>query len=135
LDGSREEWADQIDAIRADLEKLTSTVSRVANTQLGRAQEKAVEAAQQAEQAVRRNPISALAIAFGVGWRIQSSIELASPSSCRPAFKDLAFLTVGFRRFGQGRQRDPRMGGSAYGTSLGVSASATTLSRAVSGTD
>ena len=52
----------------ADLEKLTSTVSRVANTQLGRAQEKAVEAAQQAEQAVRRNPTSALAIAFCVGF-------------------------------------------------------------------
>jgi len=68
LDRSREEWADQIDTIRADLEKLTSTVSRVANTQLGRAQEKAVEAAQQAEQAVRRNPTSALAIAFGVGF-------------------------------------------------------------------
>jgi ElaB/YqjD/DUF883 family membrane-anchored ribosome-binding protein len=68
LDRSREEWADQIDTIGADLEKLTSTVSRVANTQLGRAQEKAVEAAQQAEQAVRRNPTSALAIAFGVGF-------------------------------------------------------------------
>jgi uncharacterized protein YjbJ (UPF0337 family) len=68
LDRSREEWADQIDTIRADLEKLTSTVSRVANTQLGRAQAKAVEAAQQAEQGVRRNPTSALAIAFGVGF-------------------------------------------------------------------
>jgi uncharacterized protein YjbJ (UPF0337 family) len=68
LDRSRKEWADEIDTIRADLEKLTSTVGRVANTQLGRAQDKAVEAAQQAEQAVQRNPTSALAIAFGVGF-------------------------------------------------------------------
>jgi uncharacterized protein YjbJ (UPF0337 family) len=68
LDRSREEWADQIDTIRADLEKLTSTVARIANTQLERAQDKAVEAAQQAEEAVRRNPTSALAIAFGVGF-------------------------------------------------------------------
>jgi uncharacterized protein YjbJ (UPF0337 family) len=65
---SREEWADQLDLIRSDVERLTSTVSRIANTQLERAQDKAVEAAQQAENAVRRNPTSALAIAFGVGF-------------------------------------------------------------------
>src|SRR5215831_21014112 len=68
LDQSREEWADQLDAIRADLERLSSTVSRVANTQIERAQDKAVEAAHQAGEAVRRNPTSALAIAFGVGF-------------------------------------------------------------------
>jgi ElaB/YqjD/DUF883 family membrane-anchored ribosome-binding protein len=60
--------ADQLDTIRADLERLTSTVSRAAYTQLGRAQDKALEAAEQAEEAVRRNPTSALAIAFGVGF-------------------------------------------------------------------
>jgi uncharacterized protein YjbJ (UPF0337 family) len=68
LNQSREEWADQLDLIRSDIERLTSTVSRIANTQLERAQDKAVEAAQQAENAVRRNPTSALAIAFGVGF-------------------------------------------------------------------
>jgi uncharacterized protein YjbJ (UPF0337 family) len=68
LDQNRKEWTDQIDTIRADLERLTSRVSRVANTQIERAQDKAVEAAQQAEEAVRRNPMSALAIAFGVGF-------------------------------------------------------------------
>jgi uncharacterized protein YjbJ (UPF0337 family) len=68
LNQSREEWADQLDTIRADLERLSSTVSRVANAQLERAQDKAVEVAQQAEEAVRRNPTSALAIAFGVGF-------------------------------------------------------------------
>ena len=68
LDQNRKEWTDQLDTIRADLERLTSSVSRVANTQIERAQDKAVEAGQQAEEAVRRNPISALAIAFGVGF-------------------------------------------------------------------
>jgi uncharacterized protein YjbJ (UPF0337 family) len=68
LNQSREEWADQLDLIRSDVERLTSTVSRIANTQLERAQDKAVKAAQQAENAVRRNPTSALAIAFGVGF-------------------------------------------------------------------
>ena len=68
LDQSREQWADQLETIRADLERLTSTVSRVANTQIGRAQDTAQDVAEQAEEAVRRNPASALAIAFGVGF-------------------------------------------------------------------
>ena len=68
LNQSREDWTDQIDTIRADLERLTSTVSRIANTQLERAQDKAVDAAAQVEDAVRRNPTSALAIAFGLGF-------------------------------------------------------------------
>jgi uncharacterized protein YjbJ (UPF0337 family) len=68
LHQNREEWADQLDTICGEIERLTSTFSRIANTQLERAQDKAVEAAQQAENAVRRNPTSALAIAFGVGF-------------------------------------------------------------------
>jgi ElaB/YqjD/DUF883 family membrane-anchored ribosome-binding protein len=60
-----EDLAAQIDTIRADLERLTSTVARVVNWRLGQAQDKAVE---QAEDAVRRNPTFALAIAFGVGF-------------------------------------------------------------------
>jgi ElaB/YqjD/DUF883 family membrane-anchored ribosome-binding protein len=43
-------------------------VARVVNQRLGQAQDKVVEAAQQAEDAVRRNPTFALAIAFGVGF-------------------------------------------------------------------
>ena len=49
-----EELAAQIDAIRADMQNLTSTVSRIANTQMGRAQDKAVETAQEAEEAIKR---------------------------------------------------------------------------------
>ena len=58
-----EELAAQIDAIRADMQNLTSTVSRIANTQMGRAQDKAVETAQEAEEAIKRNPLQAVAIA------------------------------------------------------------------------
>ena len=68
LDQNRKEWTDQLDTIRADLERLTSSASRVANTQIERAQDKVEESGQQAGEAVRRNPISALAIAFGVGF-------------------------------------------------------------------
>jgi ElaB/YqjD/DUF883 family membrane-anchored ribosome-binding protein len=63
-----EELADQIEAIRADLQSLSSTVGRIANTQMGRAQEKAIETANQAEEAIRQNPLSAVAIAVGLGF-------------------------------------------------------------------
>lgn len=62
------ELADQIDAIRADIQSLSSTVGRIANKQLGRAQDKAMETANQAEDAIRQNPLSAVAIAVGLGF-------------------------------------------------------------------
>jgi ElaB/YqjD/DUF883 family membrane-anchored ribosome-binding protein len=63
-----EEIAAQIDAIRAEMQNLTSTVGRIANTQMGRAQEKAIETAQDAEEAIKRNPLQAVAIAVGLGF-------------------------------------------------------------------
>lgn len=60
--------ANQIDAIRADLQNLTSTVGRIANKQINRAQDKAMETANEAEEAIRRNPFSAVAIALGLGF-------------------------------------------------------------------
>ena len=63
-----EDVAAQIDAIRADLQNLTSTVGRIANKQINRAQDKAWESAQEAEEAIRRNPLSAVAIAAGLGF-------------------------------------------------------------------
>ena len=68
LSETREELADQIDAIRADIERLTSTVGRMANKQLNRAQDKVIETANQTEQAIRQNPLSTVAIAFGLGF-------------------------------------------------------------------
>ena len=63
-----EELAGQIDAIRADIQSLTSTVGRMANKQINRAQDKAMETANQAEEAIRQNPLSAVAIALGLGF-------------------------------------------------------------------
>ena len=68
LSRGSDELADQIDAIRNDIQSLASTISRIANQQLGRAQDKAIDAATQAEEAIRRNPTSALAMAFGFGF-------------------------------------------------------------------
>ena len=63
-----DDLANQIDAIRAEIQSLTSTVSRVANKQINRAQDKAMETAQEAEEAIRRNPLAAVGIAAGLGF-------------------------------------------------------------------
>ena len=66
---SREsDLGDELDAIRADIEALTSTVARIANRQLSRAQDKMVETARDAEDALRRNPVAAVAIAVALGF-------------------------------------------------------------------
>ena len=58
----------QIEAIRADIQSLTSTVGRIANKQLKGAQDKAMETAAEAEEAIKRNPLYAVAIAVGLGF-------------------------------------------------------------------
>jgi ElaB/YqjD/DUF883 family membrane-anchored ribosome-binding protein len=63
-----DDLANQVDAIRADLQNLTSTVGRIANKQISRAQDKAIETASEAEEAIRRNPLQAVAIAAGLGF-------------------------------------------------------------------
>lgn len=62
------ELADQIAQIRAELQNLTSTVSRIARKQLGKAQDRVVETADQVNTAIRQNPLSALAIAAALGF-------------------------------------------------------------------
>lgn len=62
-----EDLAAQIEAIRADMQNLTATVSGIAGKQMGRAQEKAMETKQDAEDAIKRNPLQAIAIAAGLG--------------------------------------------------------------------
>ena len=65
-----DDLATQIDAIRADLQNLTSTVGRIAKGQVNRAQDKAVETAFEAEEAIKRNPLQAVAIAAGLGFLV-----------------------------------------------------------------
>lgn len=65
---AKDEFADEIEAIRADIQNLSSTVGRIANEKLDRAQASATESAKEAEDAIRRNPLQAVAIAIGVGF-------------------------------------------------------------------
>ena len=60
--------ADDIETIRTEIQNLTSTVGRIANKQIGRAQVSAAEAAHEAEAAITRNPLTAVAIAAGLGF-------------------------------------------------------------------
>jgi len=60
--------ADEIETIRTEIQNLTSTVGRIANKQIGRAQVSAAEAAHEAEAAITRNPLTAVAIAAGLGF-------------------------------------------------------------------
>ena len=66
--GDTEDLAAQVDAIRADIQNLTSLLGQVATKQLGRAQDTAMAKTHEAEEAIRRNPLSALAIALGLGF-------------------------------------------------------------------
>jgi ElaB/YqjD/DUF883 family membrane-anchored ribosome-binding protein len=63
-----EDLAKQIDAIRADVQNLTSTVGRIAGKQINQAQDKALEAAYEAQEAIKQNPLTAVAIAAGLGF-------------------------------------------------------------------
>lgn len=65
---AKDELADEIEAIRADIQNLSSTVGRIANDKLHSAQAGAKESAKEAEEAIRRNPLQAVAIAIGVGF-------------------------------------------------------------------
>lgn len=60
--------ADQIETLRSEIQSLASTVGRIANKQIGRAQVRATEAAHEAEAAITRNPLTAIAIAVGLGF-------------------------------------------------------------------
>ena len=62
--------ADAIETIRTDLQSLASSVGRIANKQMGRAQARATEATHEAEAAITRNPLTAVAIAVGLGFLI-----------------------------------------------------------------
>lgn len=63
-----DDLAAQVEAIRSDIQSLSATVGRSANKQIGRAQDKALETANDAEEAIKRNPLSAVAIAVGLGF-------------------------------------------------------------------
>lgn len=58
----------QLDNLRAELQNLSGTVSRMAGRQINRAQDMAVETAEHTEEAIRRNPLTSVAVAVGLGF-------------------------------------------------------------------
>lgn len=62
-----EDLSAQIDAIRAEMQNMTDTISRIAGKSMDRAQHKALETKASAEEAIKENPLQAIAIAAGLG--------------------------------------------------------------------
>ena len=62
--------AEQIETLRSGIQNLSSTVERIAKEQFPRAHSRATEALNDAEEAVKRNPLVVVAIALGLGLLI-----------------------------------------------------------------
>jgi ElaB/YqjD/DUF883 family membrane-anchored ribosome-binding protein len=63
-----QEIAKHIQSIRHDIDRLTGVVARMGGDRIDQAKSVASGAASELEARVRRNPLSALAIAAGVGF-------------------------------------------------------------------
>lgn len=62
-----DELAAQIEAIKAEMQNISATMGRIAGTSMHRAQDKALETKETAEEAIKQNPLQAIAIAAGLG--------------------------------------------------------------------
>jgi uncharacterized protein YjbJ (UPF0337 family) len=62
--------AEQIESLRSGIQNFSSTVDRIAKEQFPRARTRTTEVLDEAEEAVKRNPISALVVALGLGFLI-----------------------------------------------------------------
>jgi ElaB/YqjD/DUF883 family membrane-anchored ribosome-binding protein len=64
------EIAKHLQTLRKDIEGLTGSIARAGGHQAERAQDAANEAVASLETAVKRNPVSALGIALGIGFLV-----------------------------------------------------------------
>jgi uncharacterized protein YjbJ (UPF0337 family) len=62
--------AEEIESLRSGIQSLASTVDRIAKEQLPRTRSRAIGAVNEAEEAVKRNPLAALGIVLGLGFLI-----------------------------------------------------------------
>ncbi len=62
-----EELAAQVEAIRAEMQNISATMGRLAEKGVHQAQDKALETKESAEEAIKQNPLQAIAIAAGLG--------------------------------------------------------------------
>ena len=62
--------SEQIELVRAGIQNLSSTVERIAKEQIPRVRSRATKALNDAEEAVKRNPLAVVAIALSLGLLI-----------------------------------------------------------------
>ena len=65
-----EDLAAQIEAIRGEMQNMSATMGRSAEKGVHRAQDKAIETKESAEEGIKENPLQAIAIAAGLGLLI-----------------------------------------------------------------
>lgn len=65
-----QDLAAQIEAIRDEMQNMSATMGRIAEKGMHRAQDKAIETKESAEEVIKENPIQAIAIAAGLGLLI-----------------------------------------------------------------
>ena len=68
LSDDLKEMAKHLASIRAEIEQLTGSMARAGGHQLHRVQDKAGEAVSSLENAVRRDPLTSLGVALGLGF-------------------------------------------------------------------
>jgi uncharacterized protein YjbJ (UPF0337 family) len=61
---------EQIESLRSGIQDLSSTVERIAKEQFPHARSRTTDVLSEAEDAVKRNPLPALAIVLGLGFLI-----------------------------------------------------------------
>ena len=74
---------DEVQKIQSDMKTMAAKVGRLAGDSLDRAQEGAAEGVHQAEQAVQRNPLTAIALAVGFGDSLADAFVFVSPDAQR----------------------------------------------------
>lgn len=68
MERDKQDVAADIEALRNDFQNLKDTLGKVTNRQMDRAQSMARDTAADVEDSIRRNPLSAIAIAAGLGF-------------------------------------------------------------------
>lgn len=67
-ENDREELEAQIETLQRDIKEMSKTITKLANSQIEAVKDEAIDKSKQAEEMVRANPLTAIAISLGLGF-------------------------------------------------------------------